>query len=41
MIIGFCVLLFGIVLIRVYIRRLRRTIHSEQEFLRMLLSIPG
>ncbi|WP_342563955.1 EAL domain-containing protein [Paenibacillus sp. FSL R7-0345] len=31
-VIGLSVLLFGVVSIRMYIRRLRRTIHSEQEF---------
>ncbi|MEK5234440.1 EAL domain-containing protein [Paenibacillus sp. FSL L8-0470] len=40
-VIGFCVLLFGIVLIRAYIRRLRRTIHSEQEFFEDVIEHTG
>ncbi|CAM4211002.1 EAL domain-containing protein [Paenibacillus typhae] len=40
-VIGLCLLLFGIVSIRMYIRRLRRTIHSEQEFFEDVIEHTG
>ncbi|UQZ34472.1 hypothetical protein C2I18_13660 [Paenibacillus sp. PK3_47] len=39
--VGFCILFFGIVFIRMYIRRLRRTIHSEQEFFEDVIEHTG
>lgn len=39
--IGLCILFFGIVLIRMYIRRLRRTIHSDQEFFQNVIEHTG
>ncbi|WNS41870.1 EAL domain-containing protein [Paenibacillus sp. MMS20-IR301] len=39
--IGLILLAFGIVLLRVYIRRLRRAIHSEQEFFKDVIEHTG
>ena len=40
-VIGICILLFGAVFIRLYIRRLRATIHSEQEFFEDVIEHTG
>lgn len=39
--IGLCLLIFGTVLVRIYIRRLRRAIHSEQEFFEDVIEHSG
>lgn len=40
-VIGFCVLLSGIFIVRMYIRRLRRTIYSEQKFFENVIEHTG
>ncbi|WP_052380514.1 EAL domain-containing protein [Paenibacillus camerounensis] len=40
-VIGLCILLFGVVSMRMYIRRLRRTIYEEQEFFEDVIEHTG